>query len=155
MIAQRSPLLALAALVLAGTARAVTPAPIPVTVTNAPVPFGQTSTVTMNVGVRDSFGTFTAPANQRLLVQTLSVTRYGSTPVGSGVHCLIGATVGGNSMTFAVPSAVADGSPFPSSAIALTFEVDANTQISFGCHRTDTSQGDTVTLSVAGQLLPN
>ena len=146
--------------------------PIAVTVANAPLavtatdsPAQQPFTANVEITILDgsnagtdngnTTGTQTVlvPAGKRLIVQTISLYRNGSTPAGSTVQIFVNSAINGIYSAYSLPPAPGSDATFSGSTQALTFQADSGTSLVVNAFRNEASGTESETVTVSGYLV--
>ncbi len=138
----------------AAVASAATSNPLLVTVVSNAVPYTKTYTIHFVQGYNRADVTFSDSIPQRIYIQTVTLYHATGLPVGSAMHGFVFSTTGGAFNTVGIPSAISDGSPYPTSATALSFSQDPNTAVEFNLFRSDTSTTEDATVVLTGYTVP-
>jgi hypothetical protein len=142
--------------------------PVPVTVTNAPLavsvgpvqqPFATRIFITIkdgaNQGADNGIGagtqTIQIPIGKRLVVQTLSTYRNGSSP--DAVQVFVNAELNGNYIAYALPFVPATSAGYSGISQALTFQADGGTRLLINAFRTGSTGQENDVVAVSGYLV--
>lgn len=94
------------------------------------------------------------PGGKYMVVQTVSYFRVGAAAGSIGQLFIKATQAPGHTASFALPSAVADGSTFPASTLSATFYAYSGTSLIGNLYRSgDTSTDETCEIVISGYLV--
>jgi hypothetical protein len=121
--------------------------------TNITIKIANGSNVGSANGVLSGTQAVLIPAGKRLIVQTVSMYRFGAGSNGSTVQIFMNANAGGTYASSAVPPATNTGATVTGATFNGTFYADGGTELEANAFRTNKKGAETVTVSVTGYLV--